>query len=122
MHFDFGARTNGPDGFTATYTSGDLGVDGATIDTQTDLAQANSALGNLYQFDYTLSSDLTDTTLAAGESAIFTIAFSTTTGSGSSLSNIDNVAFQGTAVVVPEPSSTALFGLGGLALILRRRK
>ncbi len=28
----------------------------------------------------------------------------------------------GTAVGVPEPSSTALLGLGGLALILRRRK
>lgn len=38
-----------------------------------------------------------------------------TTASGA---YIDNV----TIVTVPEPSSTALFGLGGLALILRRRK
>jgi hypothetical protein len=33
---------------------------------------------------------------------------------------LDNVSFDGT--VVPEPSTTALLGLGGLALILRRRK
>ena len=33
---------------------------------------------------------------------------------------IDNITI--TAGVVPEPSSTALLGLGGLALILRRRK
>lgn len=35
---------------------------------------------------------------------------------------IDNVVFSGTAVVVPEPSSTALIGIGGIALLLRRRK
>jgi hypothetical protein len=33
---------------------------------------------------------------------------------------IDNVSFDGTAI--PEPTTTALLGLGGLALILRRRK
>lgn len=35
---------------------------------------------------------------------------------------IDNVTLTGTAVAVPEPSSSVLIGLGGLALILRRRK
>ncbi|MGJ8655205.1 MAG: PEP-CTERM sorting domain-containing protein [Akkermansiaceae bacterium] len=39
---------------------------------------------------------------------------------GASASVIDNIIVNGT--VVPEPSSTALLGLGGLALILRRRK
>ena len=34
--------------------------------------------------------------------------------------NLDNLLVEGTAV--PEPSSVALLGLGGLALILRRRK
>jgi hypothetical protein len=120
LHFDFGVRTNGPNSFTANYTSGGLGPAPALIDTQTGLAQQNSTNGNLFQFDYTLSSSLTDTTLAAGESAVFTINFSDTTGSGSSLSLIDNVAFQGT--VVPEPSSIALIGLGGLALFFRRRR
>lgn len=33
--------------------------------------------------------------------------------------NFDNISLTGT---IPEPSSTALIGLGGLALILRRRK
>ena len=34
---------------------------------------------------------------------------------------IDNVELNGTVEAIPEPSSTALLGLGGLALILRRR-
>lgn len=34
----------------------------------------------------------------------------------------DNFILSGEVVAVPEPSSTALLGLGGLALILRRRK
>jgi len=120
LHFDFGVRTNGPNSFTANYTSGGLGPAPALIDTQTGLAQQNSTNGNLFQFDYTLSSSLSDTTLAAGESAVFTFNFSDTTGSGTSLSLIDNVAFQG--AVIPEPSSFALLGLGGLALLARRRR
>lgn len=35
---------------------------------------------------------------------------------------MDNIVLNGTVSAVPEPSSTALLGLGGLALILRRRK
>ncbi len=35
---------------------------------------------------------------------------------------VDNVTITGTPDFVPEPSTTALLGLGGLALILRRRK
>ena len=43
------------------------------------------------------------------------------TGGGRSwLGGLGEVRFEGTAV--PEPSTTALLGLGGLALILRRRK
>ncbi|MFC5050402.1 PEP-CTERM sorting domain-containing protein [Rubritalea spongiae] len=34
----------------------------------------------------------------------------------------DNFQLVGSVVAVPEPSSTALLGLGGLALIMRRRK
>jgi len=49
------------------------------------------------------------------------VVFSLSFDRGDTASNlaIDNVAF---AVPVPEPSSTALLGLGGLALILRRRR
>lgn len=35
---------------------------------------------------------------------------------------VGSISVIGEAVVIPEPSSTALLGLGGLALILRRRK
>lgn len=41
-------------------------------------------------------------------------------GSANNVTGISEVAFQ--TSVVPEPSSAALLGLGGLALVLRRRK
>ena len=40
-------------------------------------------------------------------------------GTDAAFTNVDAIAFE---TVVPEPSSAALLGLGGLALILRRRK
>ena len=43
-------------------------------------------------------------------------------GANNHYSFIDNVTITGTVDAVPEPSTTALLGLGGLALILRRRK
>lgn len=43
------------------------------------------------------------------------------TGGGEFAGGFDEVAFSSVSAV-PEPSSTALLGLGGLALILRRRK
>ena len=33
----------------------------------------------------------------------------------------DNVLITGTAIAIPEPSSLALFGLAGLAIVRRRR-
>jgi len=35
---------------------------------------------------------------------------------------LDNIALTGTVTPVPEPSTTAILGLGGLALLFRRRK
>ena len=48
----------------------------------------------------------------------------TATGPGGATGNTRLEGFEAsfTSVAVPEPSSTALLGLGGLALILRRRK
>ena len=63
--------------------------------------------------------DASAATLADGETGRFVITFSGAT-SFSSSSFIDNVGFSGEAI--PEPSSAILLGLGGLALIMRRRK
>ena len=43
-------------------------------------------------------------------------------GATSRIHVLDNIVLNGDVTAVPEPSSTALLGLGGLALILRRRK
>lgn len=63
--------------------------------------------------------DASAATLADGATGRFVITFSGAT-SPSSSSFIDNVGFSGEAI--PEPSSAILLGLGGLALIMRRRK
>jgi len=56
-------------------------------------------------------------------SGISPIAFSAIANASASNSfRIDDVTGSFTGTVVPEPSSTALLGLGGLVLILRRRK
>ncbi|MFC4992677.1 PEP-CTERM sorting domain-containing protein [Rubritalea tangerina] len=57
------------------------------------------------------------TELMAGEELEFTAGLGNTISLGSALGMI-----QVEAVAVPEPGATALLGLGGLALILRRRK
>ncbi len=61
---------------------------------------------------------LTDTTVT------FTFDFTDPAKSNSlaRADTMDNVVLTGTFAAVPEPSSTALLGLGGLALIMRRRK
>lgn len=56
--------------------------------------------------------------IASGQSKSFT--FNLNSGSLNSSIMLDDITLNGT--VVPEPSSTALLGLGGLALILRRRR
>jgi len=48
--------------------------------------------------------------------------FTFTGGGGTHNENAGGSNFTATFTTVPEPSSTALLGLGGLALILRRRK
>lgn len=55
------------------------------------------------------------------DTVFITVANSAAAGqAGTNDGYVDLVTFSTT--VVPEPSSTALLGLGGLALILRRRK
>jgi hypothetical protein len=79
------------------------GVDKTTAATAVGADEA----GHFVTYDFTTGADLTGFTLD------FKFANSTDQWG----------AFNGLALVaVPEPSSTALLGLGGLALILRRRK
>ena len=63
-------------------------------------------------------SDLTDTSV--------TFTWALTSSKSNNIGNqghrLDNITLTGTVTPVPEPSSFALLGLGGLALILRRRK
>ena len=68
-----------------------------------------SALGHAVKYEITL-----ETTTATDD---LTLRFGSPSGSGG------EGYFAGyTVAAVPEPSSTALLGFGGLALILRRRK
>ncbi len=67
-------------------------------------------------------SGLTDNVWEAGSDAIFTLAFTgaPNSGSGGGVEMVvDNIGI--TATIIPEPSTFALLGLGGLALLLRRR-
>jgi hypothetical protein len=62
-------------------------------------------------------------TLADGETATFRLIGTATSDSDFGRNVVlDDLVLGGTAVAVPEPTTTALLGLGGLALILRRRR
>lgn len=72
-------------------------------------------------FTANLSFDLSS--LATVNSATeFRLYFHTTASTGSHDFSVDDIVLSGDVTPIPEPSTTALFGLGGLALILRRRK
>ena len=120
LHFDFTAREKtsnaqaGYNAFVLEYTSGGLGPASTMIDTQTDLpytinGSQTGEQGDYPGYDYALSSYLTDITLAAGESAIFTMTFD---GAADAYlgSPLDNVAFTGT--VAPEPATMGLLSPG----------
>lgn len=63
-----------------------------------------------------------DFLIADGDSLTFFLVGTQNSGGATRLWGFDNISVSGTTIPVPEPSSTALLGLGGLALILRRRK
>lgn len=50
------------------------------------------------------------------------LAVSNNTSNGTKAAMVGEMSFDGSVIQIPEPSSAALLGLGGLALILRRRK
>jgi hypothetical protein len=122
FHFDsYAFRANAARTYEIEVLSGDLTA--GVVFTSAALvipATGNVNPANHVDYDHSLAG-LADHTLAAGESAVIRLAFSGGTGSGGGHHLfVDNIAVSGD--LVPEPSSAALLGLGGLALILRRRK
>ncbi len=96
LHFDYKMRQGAPDGIVIEYVSGGLGPAGNTISTVTGLTWDGSYASGAVDFpdfDFTLGSALSDTELADGESAVFTLTF--TGGGGNSSGVLDNVAFLG---------------------------
>ena len=97
------------------------------VNTATSILRLTNSWGNssasLFLTDGTL--DLADSSSTVGSFTIDGNAVDPGTYSASDLTNLGHGGtFSGTGSIeiVPEPSSTALLGLGGLALILRRRK
>lgn len=85
-------------------------IGGATAITET-VTQSN----NLTRFEVSFNSGLSTT-------FDWDILNPDAGNSGSGHAKVSAFALYGDVASVPEPSSTALLGLGGLALILRRRK
>lgn len=81
-------------------------------------ASGNNGPQDLNDIDIDLTS-LADRTVEAGTSAQIRINHSGGTGASNQDTHVDNVAFTGN--FVPEPTSLALLGLGGLLIARRRR-
>lgn len=111
--FNYAAGNSGTSSFTA-YVSTDSGSSFTQLD-DASLSPSGSALSS------TINIDLTS--IADTEAAIFRINISDGSGWAGYHNSVQNVQLFGDVTsAVPEPSTTALLGLGGIALILRRRK
>ena len=83
----------------------------------TAIGGAESAVAVTTDNTWITDQSVSFTATAAEAGQLLGVSFGTTAGTQNEW---DNVRL--TAVAVPEPTTTALLGLGGLALILRRRK
>ena len=83
----------------------------------TAIGGAESAVAVTTNATWITDQSVSFTATAAEAGQLLGVSFGTT---GGVQNEWDNLRL--TAVAVPEPSTTALLGLGGLALILRRRK
>ena len=120
--FRFDTGTFRPDAaheWTVSVQSGDL-------TTQTiESGSADNITGGTvdwYDFDIDLSGLTGGNVLAAGQTVTFRLDMAGGTGAGSHHQYVDNIAVSGFVVTVPEPSSMALLGMTGMALLARRRK
>ncbi|QQL46056.1 PEP-CTERM sorting domain-containing protein [Sulfuriroseicoccus oceanibius] len=86
-----------------------------------------SLIENGANYDFTLTMGGSTNSFSVGQASLGSIegiGFYNAANGGGGNTNIDNVTLTGITGVaaVPEPSSAALLGLGGVAMILRRRK
>ncbi|WP_435892612.1 PEP-CTERM sorting domain-containing protein [Oceaniferula spumae] len=111
LTLDVGRAANGAEDFYV-FSDVDGFADGQQIGSAVDITTAGTSL----------PVDLSDSKYSGLSSIEFRIYVDDRASNNdtSSATFVDNVVLTGDAV--PEPSSVALLGLGGLALILRRRK
>lgn len=96
-------------------TAGGVAVTGLGSVTYTALGSAGSNVNyDDLSWNFTVANGGAGVTLANGQTLTFSLGRSANVAT-----SYDNIAFIGQ---IPEPSSTALLGLGGLALVLRRRR
>ena len=119
---DFSVRTdpnNGGNNFGARDITLFVSVAGGTFTQFGDMI--NRGNNNLQSNTFTDS-----VSVAAGETvefrAVFTDFGSQSANNLQSFTRVGDINISADVALIPEPSSTALLGLGGLALILRRRK
>jgi len=71
---------------------------------------------------FSSNSDNTTYSLSNGDSLTFGFSFADASSSASRFHMIDDFTLDGNVNLVPEPTSAALLGLGGLALLTRRSR
>lgn len=121
ISFDF-SRANGPGPGDGVFISGFSADPGAVITGEGNVVSFSDGVLELDLSSFATEDDtltLSNAVESAGQTLLLTVGDSSSNDSQFAITGIqyDNDVF-----AVPEPSSTALLGLGGLALLLRRRK
>ncbi len=102
---------------SATFGSGQ--TDGVQFDGFSGLTMLSGGSGNMF----TINGGAAETGSAAKTfAANTTLTVETTVNGTGNTPRVSDIVANFSSVPVPEPSSTALLGLGGLSLLLRRRK
>ncbi len=120
-------------GFNQTFSAGNaitdptwtLTIDNGGTGIPTSGISTDIPAGNVEHVEDSFVVSLSGLTGLSDTTVNFSFAFTTNPQLNNSLARahtLDNVVLTGTSAAVPEPSSATLLGLGGLALILRRRK